>query len=93
MRRVDAYRHPGQTLQNADMGEVDEVPVGVARCVFIPRRQKMTREFLRREVLGGVQRFVQSDPEPSLQKDRELLLTSDGLQQFEVLDVPGRRSG
>ncbi|WDT81781.1 MAG: hypothetical protein MPW14_08735 [Candidatus Manganitrophus sp.] len=42
-----------------------------------------------RQILGGVERFVQGDAEAALEQHRHLALASGGLEQFEVLRVAG----
>src|SRR4051812_18141775 len=62
VRRIDANRHTGQSLDNRDVGEVDEVAMGIAEVRLDAAQTKYNVAVaFAGDVLACVQRFFQCD--------------------------------
>jgi len=80
VRRVDAYRHPGQAFDHGYMGEIDQVAVRVAHVGFhTPETEHHVAVAFRGQVFGGVEGFVQGDAETAFEQHREFALATDNL--------------
>src|SRR3990167_11457930 len=65
-------------------------PFGCAQDRLRPgsgRTADLFRGSLARQIFGGVQRFLERDPEAALEQHRQLALAPDDLEQLEVLRV------
>jgi hypothetical protein len=70
------------------MREIDEVAVRLAHVRFhAAQAEDHFAVAFGREIFGGVQRLVQRDAETALDQHRKFLLSSDQLQELEVLRV------
>ncbi len=90
MGRIHTDGHPGEPLHHRDMGEVHKVSMRVAHAgLDAPQRENDIPVAFTGQVLGGIQAFIERDPEAPLEEDRIGALTSHGLEEFEVLGIPG----
>src|SRR5439155_11768374 len=89
MRRVDAHRHAGQSFHDWNVRKVDEVPVRISHVgLHSAQTEHHLAVALGSEILGRVERLIEGDTKTALDEYREVLLSSDVLQQLEVLGVP-----
>src|SRR5258706_1074353 len=90
VRRIDANRHACKALDHRHLREIDQVAVRIAEVRLHAAQAEDDVAVARGgDVLGGEQRFVQRDPEATLEQDGEVALAADGLQELEVLRVAG----
>lgn len=72
------------------MGEIHHVPVGITALVFHPAQcEDDVRVPFAGKVLGGIERLVQRDAEPTLEEHGMPLLPAHMFEQLEVLRIPG----
>ncbi len=88
MRRVDADGEAGLAAEHGDVGEIDEVPVGLAEVgLHAAQAEDDVGVALAGDVLAGVERLFEGDAHAALEEDGEALLLADVLEELEVLGV------
>ncbi len=88
--RIDADRHPRETLDDRHVGEIDQVAVRIAQVdLDAPKAEDDVPISLARHVLARVERFLQGNPHAALVENREFPLLTHDLQELEVLGVSG----
>ena len=90
VRRIDADRHPRETLDHRYLCKIDKVAVRISQVgLHATQAKDYLAVSFRGQVLCCIQGFFQGNSEASFEQDGKFLLPTYRLQQFEILRVAG----